>query len=97
MPSALHRSTYSNGPQPASRLRPHAWPLLGRVHGGPRQSFQRSDCDTVPPAPKRSRRNGRVRGERRRRCQYTHSEALSVHRHAQTVAAKLASNRRMAS
>mmetsp|Transcript_47141 Transcript_47141/g.102390 ORF Transcript_47141/g.102390 Transcript_47141/m.102390 type:complete len:203 (+) Transcript_47141:939-1547(+) len=50
MPSALHRSTYSNGPQPASRLRPHAWPLLGRVHGGPRQSFQRSDCDTVPPA-----------------------------------------------
>ena len=52
MSSAAHMSITSNGPHPASSERPHTCRDDGRFQAGPRQSFQRMACETLPPERK---------------------------------------------
>ena len=47
--NASASSIISKGPQPETRESPHTCCMDGRSHAGPRQSFQRKLCETVPP------------------------------------------------
>lgn len=49
MPSSLAKSKKSKGDHGATRLWPQMWFIAARCAGGPRQSFHRRLCDTVPP------------------------------------------------